>query len=291
MFFPRDGDKGNILDNLLYLYVLVIPEMATRGTSWTTCCIYMFWLFQRWRQGEHPGQPAVFICFGYSRDGDKGNILDNLLYLYVLVIPEMATRGTSWTTCCIYMFWLFQRWRQGEHPGQPAVFICFGYSRDGDKGNILDNLLYLYVLAIPEMATRATSWTTCCIYMFWLFQRWRQGEHPGQPAVFICFGYSRDGDKGNILDNLLYLYVLVIPEMATRATSWTTCCIYMFWLFQRWRQGEHPGQPVVADGAVRQQPGGACSGADRRLFGGKTQSRRSSVFHASKVGRRKISKI
>lgn len=36
-------------------------------------------------------------------------------------------------------------------------------------------------------------------------------------------------------------------------------------MFQGWRQGQHPGQPAVTHGAVRQQPGGLGGGAHSRL--------------------------
>ena len=54
-----------------------------------------------------------------------------------------------------------------------------------------------------------------------------------------------------------------------------------FSLFQRWQQGEHPGQPAVADGAVRQQSGDAGGRPHGGLPGTEEEGGGPAVLHAA----------
>ena len=187
-------DKDGILYNLS-LPLCLSTETETRMVSYAIS-LYLSIFLQRRRQGRYPGQSlplSIPLSLSFYRDRDKDDNLYNLSISFYLCT---GTRMVSYTIC---------------------LYLSISLSFYRDKDGILYNLsLPLYLST--ETETRMASWTIS-LYLSLFLQRRRQGRYPGQ-SLSTSLSFYRDGDKGDILDNLS-LPLSLSTETETRAISWT----------------------------------------------------------------------
>ena len=81
---------------------------------------------------------CLYLSISLSFYRDKDGMLYNLS-LPLCLSTETETRMVSYTIS-LYLSLFLQRRRQGRYPGQ-SLSTSLSFYRDGDKGDILDNLL------------------------------------------------------------------------------------------------------------------------------------------------------